>query len=101
MAYDPASQLLVAATYGRGVFALSIPNVAVLRGDLNFDARVTPVDAQAILESLVGNKIPAGWTSTFGGDADCDGKLSAADAQLVLSFAIGLPVNGACVGTRR
>ena len=101
MAYDPPSQLLVAATYGRGVFALSIPTVAVLRGDLNFDARVTPVDAQAILESLVGNKIPAGWTSTISGDADCDGKLSAADAQLVLSFAIGLPVNGACVGTRR
>jgi M6 family metalloprotease-like protein len=73
----------------------------VLRGDVNEDGRVSALDAQAVLASLVGLTIPSTFKPMPNGDANCSGSLQALDAQLILSFAVGLPTAPACVGTRQ
>jgi M6 family metalloprotease-like protein len=73
----------------------------VLRGDVNEDGRVSALDAQAVLASLVGLSIPSAFKPLPNGDANCNGALQALDAQLILSFAVGLPTAPACVGTRQ
>ena len=101
LAFNPATQLLVAATHGRGAFKYTVPAVLALRGDVTSDFTVSALDAQAVLSATVGLTLPAGWKSTGpNADANCDGNApTAVDAQVILSYVVGLPVpTGACVG---
>jgi hypothetical protein len=102
LAYNPALQLLVAATYGRGMFTYSLANpAAVLRGDVNRDGAVNAFDALLTQQALVGQALTAGLTSMPHGDTNCNGALEAADALITLRAAVGLTTAGACVGTNR
>ena len=101
LAFNPTTQLLVAATHGRGAFKYTVPIVLALRGDVTSDNVVSALDAQAVLSATVGLALPAGWKPNGpNGDANCDGTApTAVDAQVILSFVVGLPVpTGACVG---
>ena len=102
LAYNSALQLLVAATYGRGMFSYSLANPgAVLRGDVNRDAKVDAFDALLVQQALVGIPLTGGLTASPHGDANCNGSLEAADVLIVLRAAVGLTTAGACVGTIR
>lgn len=100
--YNSANQLLVAATYGRGMFQLSLANpTAVLRGDVDRDATVNAADALLVLQAMVGAALPAPLTSMPHGDANCNGKLETTDALIILRASVGLTTTGACVGTKQ
>jgi len=70
----------------------------VLRGDIDISGAVAALDAQLILQSVVGLALPAGARDLPNGDADCNGALKARDAQLVLNKVVGNDVTGFCVG---
>lgn len=70
---------------------------ATIVGDVNGDGVVTPADALAILTSLVGDKVPAGY-NIANGDADGDGQITSLDAQIILAYAVGLQVSQYPVG---
>src|SRR4030095_17066818 len=54
LVYQPASNLLVAGTYGRGMFAYNVtPPAGVLRGDANADGRIDAADALLVQQALV------------------------------------------------
>jgi len=99
LVYQPAANLLVAATYGRGMFAYNVTAPAgVLRGDVNSDTRVDAADALLIQQALVASSSVT--TAVFPrGDANCNGTIDAADVVLVLRAAVGLSNGTACVGT--
>jgi hypothetical protein len=102
LVYNPRTNRLVAATYGRGVWAYDFTTAApVLRGDVNGDGTVNAADALLIQQALIGAQLPASATLFPTGDANCDGKLDVLDALMVLKFAVGDVVAGSCVGTRR
>ncbi|MEO7084010.1 MAG: dockerin type I domain-containing protein [Gemmatimonadaceae bacterium] len=101
LVYQPAANVLVAGTYGRGMFTYNVGGVAaVLRGDVNGDGKVDAFDALLIQQALVASLPQA--TSIFPrGDANCNGVIDSGDVVLVLRAAVGLPTPGACVGTVR
>jgi len=101
LVYQGGSNLLVAATYGRGMFAYNVtPPAGVLRGDVNADGRVDAADALVIQQALVASSSVS--TAVFPrGDANCNGTIDAADVVLVLRAAVGLTNGTACVGTVR
>ncbi len=101
LVYSPTASLVVAGTYGRGMFAYAVgTQAAVLRGDVNGDAKVDAFDALILQQALVGIVSPA--TALYpAGDANCNGTIDAGDVLLVLKAAVGLPTTGACVGTVR
>ena len=100
--YNPRTNRLVAATYGRGIWAFDFTTAApVLRGDANGDGRVDAADALLIQQALTGVQVPASVSLFPAGDADCNGSLEIRDALVVLRFAVGDTAAGACVGTRR
>jgi photosystem II stability/assembly factor-like uncharacterized protein len=102
--YDAPRSRIIAATHGRGMFALDV-TVTGLRGDVAGanntppDGVVGALDAQAILAMAVGNTPPAGSVRYPNGDANCDGQVTAVDAMIVLRKAAGLSDPGVCVGT--
>lgn len=101
LVYQPAIHLLVAGTYGRGMFAYDVGgSTAVLRGDANGDGKIDAFDALLIQQALVG-AAPAGTTIYPRGDANCNGNIDSADLVLILRQAVGLPNGNACVGTSR
>ncbi len=101
LVYAPAIHLLVAGTYGRGMFAYDVGgSLAVLRGDASGDGKIDAFDALLIQQTLVGNA-PAGTAVYPGGDANCNGNIDAADLLLVLRAAVGLSNGTACVGSKR
>lgn len=101
LVYQPAIHLLVAGTYGRGMFAYDVGgSSAVLRGDANGDGKIDAFDALLIQQTLVG-AAPAGTAVYPRGDANCNGNIDAADLLLILRAAVGLPNGSACVGTSR
>jgi hypothetical protein len=101
LVYQPAIHLLVAGTYGRGMFAYDVgTSTAVLRGDANGDGKIDAFDALLIQQTLVGSASSS--TAVYPrGDANCNGNVDAADVVLVLRAAVGLPTGTACVGTTR
>ncbi len=100
LVFDKTRGRLIAATHGRGMFALDV-NVAGLRGDITNDGVLSALDAQAILSSVVGLPVPGGSVRWPNGDANCDGDVTAFDALLVLTKVVGLPVGSFCVGVVR
>ena len=102
LVYNPRTNRLVAATYGRGIWAFDFTAAApVLRGDANNDGLVNAADALAIQLGLIGVQVSATTVLFPNGDADCNGRLEVRDAVVVMKFAVGETVGGACVGTRR
>lgn len=102
LVYNARTNRLVAATYGRGIWAYDFGTAAaVLRGDVNNDGTVDAADALIIQQALIGVQIPASATLFPAADANCDGRMEVLDALLVLRFAVGDSVGTACVGTRR
>src|SRR5258708_32172586 len=97
--YVPASKLVVAATYGRGMFAFTVgPDAAVLRGAVNADGKVDAFDALLIQQAIVGS-LPPGMVVYPRADANCNGAVGASDVMLVLRAAVGLPNGTACANT--
>ncbi|HJQ20561.1 MAG TPA: hypothetical protein VJ867_09455 [Gemmatimonadaceae bacterium] len=67
-----------------------------LRGDIDISDTITALDAQLILQAVVG--LTTGGVPP--GDADCNAALSAKDAQIVLNKVVGnAAANPFCVGT--
>jgi hypothetical protein len=101
LVYNARTNRLVAATYGRGIWAYDFATgAAVLRGDVNGDNQVDAADALLIQQALAGIQLPATVTLFPAADANCDGRMQVLDALLVLRHAVG-ENTGACVGTRR
>jgi len=100
LVFQSATQTIVAATHGRGMFARAV-QTGVLHGDVSLDGRVSAIDAQGILTGVVGLPLPTGWVMSPNGDANCDGQVTALDAQIVLSYVVGLPTSQFCVGSVR
>jgi photosystem II stability/assembly factor-like uncharacterized protein len=101
LVYQPAAGIVVAGTYGRGMFVYDIgAATAVLRGDANGDGRVDAFDALLIQQALTGAG-PASTSISPRADANCNGIIDAADYLLVLRAAVGLPTGSSCVGTVR
>jgi len=100
LVFQPAIGLLVAGTYGRGMFAFDVGTQTALRGDVNGDGKIDASDALLIQQALVGS-LPQSTTIYPRGDANCNGSIDAADVVLVLRAAVGLPTTGACVGTSK
>lgn len=99
--YMPAAKLVIAGTYGRGMFAYTVGGeTPVLRGDVNADGKVDAFDALMIQQSLVGS-LPMGTVIYPRGDADCNLTIQSADAIYVLRAAVGLSSPGICVNTVR
>jgi len=97
--FAPAANLLLAGTYGRGMFAYTVGGeTPVLRGDANADGKVDAFDALLIQQSLIGI-LPAGTAIYPRGDADCNQMIQTADAVFVLRSAVGLASPGVCVNT--
>ncbi len=102
LVYNATTNRLVAATYGRGVWAYDFTTAApVLRGDVNGDGVVNAADALIIQQALVGIQLPANARLFPAGDANCDGKLEILDALLILQYAVGSAPASACVGKRQ
>jgi hypothetical protein len=101
LAWNGASHTLVAATYGRGMFAYQYAATTALRGDVDGDRQITAADALAVLSAVIGKPIPAGQRLWPNGDANCDGTTSVLDAQVILSFVVGLPLGSGCVNVSR
>lgn len=96
--YVPGANLLLAGTYGRGMFAYTLGGeTPVLRGDVNADGRVDAFDALLIQQSLVG-MLPGSTAVYPRGDADCNEAIQTADAVHVLRTAVGL-TSAVCVNT--
>lgn len=70
----------------------------VLRGDIDISGTVAALDAQLILQGVVGLSLPAGARDVPHGDADCSGALRARDAQIVLNLVVGNDVSPFCAG---
>lgn len=70
----------------------------VLRGDIDISGTVAALDAQLILQGVVGLALPAGARDVPHGDADCSGALRARDAQIVLNLVVGNDVSPFCAG---
>jgi hypothetical protein len=100
LVFNDRTRTLVAATHGRGMFALSLP-AQVLRGDVNGDGKITTADAQAVLMAAAGIAVPTGLAPYPNGDVNCDGVTTALDAQIILSFVVGTPTPQFCIGTVR
>ena len=101
LVYQPAARLLVAGTFGRGMFAYDVgTSTAVLRGDTNGDGKIDAFDALLLQQTLVGSA-PSGSVVYPRGDANCNGNIDAADLLLILRAAVGLSNTNACVGTSR
>jgi hypothetical protein len=104
LAYNATTNVVVAATHGRGMFMLrTAAATPVLRGDVDRDGAITANDALLIQRALVGRALGADDSGTPfvalpWGDANCNGTLEALDALLTLRQSVGLPVTG-CVGT--
>jgi photosystem II stability/assembly factor-like uncharacterized protein len=97
--YAPGANLLLAGTYGRGMFAYTVGgDAAVLRGDVNADGKVDAFDALLIQQALVGS-LPVSTVVYPRGDADCNFAIQSADAVYVLRTAVGLSSPGVCVNT--
>jgi hypothetical protein len=97
--YAPDAKLLIAGTYGRGMFAYTVGGeTPVLRGDVNADGKVDAFDALLIQQSLVGT-LPASTPIYPRGDADCNMAIQTADVVYVLRAAVGLTSPGVCVNT--
>lgn len=102
LVYNATTNRLVAASYGRGIWAFDFSTAApVLRGDVNGDGVVNAADALLIQQALVGVQLPASVRLFPAADANCDGKVEVLDALIVLRFAVGAAPAGACVGTRQ
>lgn len=105
--YDPATQRLLAATYGRGLWAIPVvAPVAVLRGDLDLNGTVDAQDALLVALALVNRALGQTTQGTPvqilpNGDANCNGQLDTGDAVAVLRQAVGLTTPGSCVGVSR
>lgn len=101
LVYNARTNRLVAATYGRGIWAYDFGSPgAVLRGDVNGDGAVNAADALLIQQALIGVQLPASVSLFPAADANCDGRMEVLDALIVLRYAVGETVGG-CVGTRR
>ena len=97
--YVPGAKLVIAGTYGRGLFTYTVGgDVPVLRGDVNSDGKVDAFDALLIQQSLVGS-LPVTTMIYPRGDADCNFAIQSADAVYVLRTAVGLTSPGVCVNT--
>ena len=70
----------------------------VLRGDIDISGSIAALDAQVILQGVVGLALPPGATGVPNGDADCGGTLQAKDAQIVLNQVVGNNVTQFCAG---
>jgi photosystem II stability/assembly factor-like uncharacterized protein len=105
--YDPIGQRLVVATFGRGIWtAPVVPQMAVLRGDLNLDGVIDANDAylvaNALVNGAVGNTVQGTPVQILpAGDANCNGQLDTGDALIVLRQAVGLTTSGSCAGLMR
>jgi hypothetical protein len=105
--YDPMTQRLLIASYGRGMWAIPVvAPLAVLRGDLDLNGSVDAQDALLIGLALVGRGVGQTTQSTPvqilpNGDANCNGQLDTGDAVAVLRQAVGLTTTGSCVGVSR
>jgi photosystem II stability/assembly factor-like uncharacterized protein len=96
--YVPGANMVLAGTYGRGMFAYTVGGeTPVLRGDVNNDGKVDAFDALMIQQALIG-ALPTGTTVYPRGDADCNQAIQTADAVYVLRAAVGLG-SSACVNT--
>lgn len=101
LVYQSALHLVVAGTYGRGMFAYDVGgSTAVLRGDASGDGTIDAFDALLIQQTLVGSA-PRDVAVYPRGDANCNGHIDAADLVLTLRAAVGLPNGTACAGTSR
>jgi hypothetical protein len=103
LVYQASTQTVVAATYGRGLWALLNTASAVtgLRGDVNRDGVVTAADALLIQRLLVGHPPAAGQGAFPHGDATCDQRVTSADVLVTLRFAAGLGTSDSCVNSIR
>jgi photosystem II stability/assembly factor-like uncharacterized protein len=102
LVYNARTNRMVAATYGRGIWAFDFTTAApVLRGDVNNDGLVNAADALAIQLGLIGAQIPSSSALFPNGDADCNGRLEVRDAVVVLQFAVGSANATLCVGKRQ
>jgi hypothetical protein len=97
--YVPGASMVVAGTYGRGMFAYTVGgDVPVLRGDVDGSGSVDAFDALLIQQSLVGTT-PQSTVIYPRGDADCNFTIQSADVVYVLRTAVGLASPGVCVNT--
>lgn len=107
LVYNPTTQQLVAATYGRGVWTTSLAAIVpVLRGDVNHDAAVDAQDALLVQDALVGIALGTdaqghALAALPSGDANCDALLDTGDVLAILRAAVGLAMPGSCAGTQR
>ncbi|MEP7344154.1 MAG: dockerin type I domain-containing protein [Gemmatimonadaceae bacterium] len=102
LVYHAASNRIVAATYGRGIWTLALATEPpVLRGDVDRNGIVNAADALLIQRGLAAVTLPAPLTVMPHGDANCNGALDAADALIVLRFSVGLGNAGTCVNSAR
>ena len=96
VAYGAGLKQLVAATYGRGMWAYALGNETVaLRGDVNGDGKVDAADA-LLIQQVIARKVNGG-AYYLSGDANCNGTLELSDALIVLRAAVGLATAGSCL----
>jgi len=99
--YVPAANMVLAGTYGRGMFAYTVGgDTPVLRGDVDGSGILDAFDALLIQQSLVG-LAPQSTVVYPRGDADCNFAIQSADIVYVLRTAVGLTSPGVCVNTVR
>jgi hypothetical protein len=102
LVFQARFNLVVAGTYGRGLWGLDIgAQETGLRGDVDRNGVVNATDALLIQQAVAGQQLPGSLSPFPNGDADCDGVVSLRDAVVILRHLVQLPTAGACVGTVR
>lgn len=102
LVYNSRTNRLVAATYGRGIWAYDFPMATpVLRGDTDGDGRITSNDATVIQNALLGMQLRATDRLFPNGDTNCDGTVSIVDAIQLLRFLVNQPNVSSCINTSR
>jgi photosystem II stability/assembly factor-like uncharacterized protein len=102
LVYNSRTNRLVAATYGRGIWAYDLATAApVLRGDTDGDGRITSNDATVIQNALLGMQLRTTDRLFPNGDTNCDGSVGILDAIQILRFVINQPNVSTCINTTR
>ena len=69
-------------------FTVAMEPTPIMKGDINFDGKVNPIDANLMVRIVLGTD-ETDYRSFSAADVNCDGKVNSLDANLILQMVLG------------